>query len=180
VCTSFSIEYIGGQPFRMAKSSRANAPIWLDKGPAGFPAVAVGPDHLATAAMRLLPAVNEAVTAHRAATCLCCTDPDRHDCPVLGLASAALDLIIRCWRIKKSERDGPSGHSSRDLRAAVRSKWLTDSESDALAEIIEVLDLAVAQADDAGMNLPKLAGVAVAVVDGYRAISQWPRPTTPA
>ena len=49
-----------------------------------------------------------------------------------------------------------------------------------MAEIIELLDLAVAQANDASTNLPKLAGVAVAVVDGYRAISQWPKPTTPA
>lgn len=154
----------------MAKSSRANAPVWFDKGPAGFPAVAVGPDHLATTAMRLLPAVNEAVTAHRAAAYLCCTDADRHDCPVLGSATAALDLIIRCWRIKKSERDGSCGRSSRDLRTAVRSTWLTDSESDALAEIIEVLDLAVVQADDAHMSLPMLAGIAVAVVDSYRSV----------
>jgi hypothetical protein len=154
----------------MVKPSCVDAPIRLDKGPAGIPVAAVAANDFAAAIMQLLPAVNDAAAAHRVDGWLCCIDADRRDCPVLGLAVAALDLILRCWRTR-SERSGPCSHAARDLRSAVRSTRLTNSESDALVEIIKVLDLAVAQASDAGMNLPKLAGVAVAVVDGYRAVS---------
>jgi hypothetical protein len=40
-----------------------------------------------------------------------------------------------------------------------------------LTEIIEMLDLAVAQADNAGMSLPMLAGIGVAVVDSYQSVA---------
>jgi hypothetical protein len=52
----------------------------------------------------------------------------------------------------------------------VQSRRLADSEATALEEILGVLDLAAAQAKGAGMSLPMLAGIAVAVVDSYRAI----------
>ena len=98
--------------------------------------------------------------------CRCCVAAtDRRDCPTLELAAATLDVIIHCWRIRKLLRDD----SPRDLHLAVQSGWLGKAESVALSEILDVLDLAAAQADAAGMNLPKLAGIGVAVMDGYRA-----------
>jgi hypothetical protein len=152
----------------MAKSLRADAPgPRLD--PAG-PEVAVVASHdLAAVIMQLLPAVNDVVAAHGAdGGCYRCAVADRRDCPTLGLAAAALDLIVQCWRMTRSTRDGQVTHLSRNLHAAIESRRLTDSEAAALTEIIDVLDLAVAQAGDAGMSLPMLAGIGVAVVDGYR------------
>ena len=91
-------------------------------------------------------------------------------CPLLGLATAALDLVIRCWRTEKASQRDPSGRRPRDLHAAVPSQWLTEAESVNLADVLGVLDLAAAQADTAGINLPMLSGIGVAVVDSYRAI----------
>lgn len=79
-----------------------------------------------------------------------------------------LDLIVFCWRTEKSRHGTSCALPSRDLRIAVQSGFLTEAESAALTEIIEMLDLAVTQAVDAGMRLPMLAGIGVAVVDGYR------------
>lgn len=136
---------------------------------------------LAGAIMQLLPEVNEVVAAHRAADadrCRHCAIVDPRDCPTLGLAAAFLDLIIHCWRLTTSERDGRdlAGDGKRtavatphDLRAAVESKQLTSTEADALTEILDALELAGTQADDAGICLPILAGIGVAVVDTYRA-----------
>lgn len=131
-------------------------------------------NRLIAAIMHLLPAVNEVVAAHRADDadpCRHCAVADPRDCPLLGLAAAALDLIIQCRRLTRHERDGRSARAApRDLLAAVESKQLTGCEAAALTEILGVLDLAVAQAKDAGICLPTLAGIAVAVVDSYRAI----------
>jgi hypothetical protein len=96
--------------------------------------------------MQLLPMVNEVLVAHRAdradgVGCHCAA-ANRRACPTLGLAASALDLIIRCWRLVKSDQDGHLDHASRDLRAAVASRRLTDSEATALRQIIGVLDLA--------------------------------------
>lgn len=132
-------------------------------------------DHLAdvTAAVigHLLPAVNDAITPHPADDCPWCTPDDRRTCPLLGLTAAALDLVIRCWRIAKEMRYQPFGRAPRDLHAAVRSGWLSATESAALVEILGVLDLASTQADAAGINLPMLSGMGVAIVDSYRAIT---------
>lgn len=120
---------------------------------------------LTAAIMQALPAVNTAVAAHRTDGCRCCAvAADRRGCPMLALATATLDVIIHCWRIRRSLRDDPP----RDLHIAVQSGWLGKAESLALSEILDVLDLAATQADAAGMSLPKLAGIGVAVIDGYR------------
>jgi hypothetical protein len=160
----------------MARSSCADDPVRFDTGPEETSGGAVGSNHLTSAIMQLLPAVNEVVVAHRAddadSVGRHCAFADRRDCPTLGLAAAALDLIIRCWRPTRSKRDGQGvGPAPRDLRVAVESRRLADSEAEALEEILGVLDLAAAHAEDAGMSLPMLAGIAVAVVDSYRAIA---------
>lgn len=125
-------------------------------------------DHVAalTDAITLaLVAVNTTVTAHRADSCRYCTATgDRRACPTLDLATATLDMIIYCWRTRRSLQSDPP----RDLHIAVQSGWLGNAESLALSEILDVLDLAATQVDAAGMNLPTLAGIGVAVIDGYR------------
>jgi hypothetical protein len=157
----------------MAKSSCGDDPIGFDtsarKGPR---ATRPGSNHLRSAIMPLLPAVNDVVAAHRADSVRCrCAFVDRRNCPTLGLAAAPLDLVIRCWRLTRSKEGQSVGPAPRDLRLAVESRQLADSEAAALEEILGVLDLAAAHAEDAGMSLPMLAGIAVAVVDSYRAIA---------
>ena len=123
---------------------------------------------LASAVMRLLPQINDAITAHRGG-CGWCTPSSRRDCPMLSLAAVSLDLVIRCWRSTKAARDPAHAIPPRDLYAALRSQWLSPAESATLAEILGILDLAARQADAAGANLPVLAGIGIAVIDGYRA-----------
>jgi hypothetical protein len=128
---------------------------------------------LIAAIMKLLPSVNAVVAAHADGRCWRCPPAGRRECPSLGLAADALDLVIRCWGFTKSERDGcpdPEAAMARDLRAAVQSKRLWDREAEKLTEILDVLDLAVTQAEDAGICLPMLAGIGIAVVDSYRAV----------
>lgn len=145
--------------------------------PASVPSSDAQPqaDHfadLAAAMIRhLLPAVDDAISGHGSDDCPWCTDADRRDCPLLDVATAALDLVLRCWRIAKEARYQPLGHAPRDLHAAVRSGWLSAAESSALAEILGVLDLASTQADAAGINLPLLSGIGIAIIDSYRAIT---------
>ena len=122
--------------------------------------------------MRLLPAVNSALATHHADRCPhCSVAASRRDCPTLGLIASTLDLVIRCWRYAKPTARRPHEQSNgRDLRGAVLSRRLTDAESAALVEILDVLDLAATQAADADLNLPTLAGLAVGIVDSYRAV----------
>jgi hypothetical protein len=128
--------------------------------------------------MQLLSAVNKVVAAHGVdgGCCHCAVADRRRDCPNLGLAAAAVDLIVQCWRIKRSTRNGPAGHLSRDLRAAVESRRLTDSEAAALTKIIEMLALAVIQADNAGLSLPMLAGIGWPLSTATEAWPTTPRP----
>ena len=126
--------------------------------------------------MHVLPAVNEAVAAHRTSGCPWCGVGEQPACPLLGLAGAVLDLVIRCWRMRKGLPYDPAGHAPRNLYAALRGGWLSADESATLREILGILDLAAAQADAAGTNLPVLAGIGIAVIDGYRmAIGTAPR-----
>lgn len=126
---------------------------------------------LTAAIISLLPAINEVVAIHADGHCRHCTVASRRECPSLGLAADALGLAIRCRRLTRVERGPatPGPGPRRDLLTAVESKGLSDVEADALAEILEVLDLAVVQAEKAGLCLPILAGIGVAVVDSYRA-----------
>lgn len=119
--------------------------------------------------MCLLPAINDAITAHHTGGCRWCTPTARGDCPVLGLAAMSLDLVIRCWRSTKAARDPARTFPPRDLHAAVRSRWLSTAESATLTEILGVLDLAAVQIDAAGTNLPTLSGIGIAIIDCYRA-----------
>ena len=121
-----------------------------------------GPGDLTAAVMCQLPAINDAVTAHRTGDCPWCTPTTRGDCPVLSLAAASLDLVIRFWRSTKPARK--LACAPRDLHATVRSRWLDDAESATL----NALDLAAEQADAAGINLPTLAGIGMAIIDSYR------------
>jgi hypothetical protein len=129
----------------------------------------VSAKRLAMAILRLLPAVNGVKGAHRADGCEHCAGAGPRGCPTLGLAAAALDLIIMGWWVTRSVRKLPLGMAPRDLGAAVDSRWLTGAEAAALIEILGTLDLAGDQVDDAGTCLPLLAGVGIAVVDNYRA-----------
>jgi hypothetical protein len=91
------------------------------------------------------------------------------------------DAVRRALRrvVGRDDRGSAApGAVSRDLPAAVRSRQLTDAEAAALSELLDVLELAAGQADDAGTCLPMLAGIAVAVVDTYRAVV--PPPTAGA
>jgi hypothetical protein len=174
VLVSFCAPQIGDSLMPMAKSSCADGPARFVTSPEGTSGDAVGSNYLRPAIMQLLPAVNDVVAAHSAddvAGGCQCAFADRCECPTLKLAAAALDLIIRCWRLTRSKQEWPGARPvSRDLRVAVESKRLADSESAALEELLGVLDLAATQAEGAGMSLPILAGIAVAVVDSYRAI----------
>lgn len=136
------------------------------------PGSLAGPGDLTAAVMGQLPAINDAVTAHRTGGCPWCTPTTRGGCPVLGLAATSLDLVIRCWRSTKAVRT--LACAPRDLHAAVRSRWLDAAESATLNEILGTLDLAAAQADAAGINLPTLAGIGVAIIDSYRAATTTP------
>ena len=50
---------------------------------------------LTSGIMHVLPAVNEAVAAHRSSGCPWCGVGEQPACPLLGLAGAVLDLVIR-------------------------------------------------------------------------------------
>jgi hypothetical protein len=170
VLVSFCVPQIGTSLYSMAKSSSADDPARFYTGPARTVGAAAGSNPLMSVIMRLLPTINEVEAAHRAdgaAGVGChCAVAERRDCPTLGLAAAALDLVIRCRHLTRSKPGGPgTGPGSRDLRAAVASRQLADSEAAALEEILSVLDLASTQAEGAGLSLPILAGIAVAVVD---------------
>ena len=78
--------------------------------------------------------------------------------------------------MKRGLRYDPTGRAPRNLYAALRGGWLSADESATLREILGILDLAATQADAAGTNLPMLAGIGIAVIDGYRmAIGMAPR-----
>lgn len=111
-----------------------------------------------------MPAINDTLTAHRGG-CELCTPTSRDGCPVLGLVAVSLDLVIYS---RHSTNPAPAV-PPRDLYAAVRSRRLSTAEAATLDEVLGILDLAVAQVDAAGINLPRLAGIGIAAVDSYRA-----------
>lgn len=97
----------------------SGTPVGASNGPSPDPSNAVPApappvhplaDVAALTLAQLLPTVTEATATHRT-DCTWCTPATQRRCPLLGLAVAALDLTICCWRITKVAQTGERGVS---------------------------------------------------------------------